>query len=147
MARGLQPVPASRWPLPWLEVVLPPYALLLVLFHYKPESFILPITDERLGLVVVWALKVFGWALGGMLALSGLFMAFYLLYSPFYLVLNLGRILDRTAWTDPREVRFYVACFGLLSGLAALSLLNPEWALVSFVILAGSAQLLWRALL
>lgn len=147
MARGSQPVPASRWPLPWLEVVLPPYAVLLVLLHYRPESFVLPITDDRIELVVMWALKIFGWALGGMLALSGFFLAFYLLYSPFYLGLNLTRILDRTAWTDPREVRFYLACFGLLCVLAVLALWNPEWALVTFVILAGSAQLLWRLLI
>ncbi len=147
MAKNQRPAQTTRSPLPWLEIVLPVYAVVLVTVYYRPETFQLPIADERIEGIVEWSLRIFGWALGGMLALSGLFLAFYLLYSPVYLARNLRRVMDPTPRFDPREFRFYLSCFGLLCTLLVLGVLNRELALVVFTILAGSAQLLWRLLL
>ncbi len=147
MAGSPQPARIPHGPLSWLEIVLATYAVVLVTVYYRPEAFQLPIADERIESIVEWSLRLFGWALGGMLALSGLFLAFYLLYSPVYLAQNLPRVLDPTAWIDAREFWFYLSCFGLLCTLIVLGVLNRELALAVFTILAGSAQLLWRLLL
>ncbi len=146
MAKSSGPAQAPRWPLPWLEIVLPAYAVVLVMVYYRPDSFHLAIADDRIQSIVAWSLRVLGWALGGVLAVSGLLLAFYLLYSPVYLARNFPRALDPGVWVDPRELRFYFCCFGLLCALIVLAIWEPELALVAFTILAGSAQLLWRLL-
>jgi len=127
--------------------VLPAYAVILVVVYYRPDSFRLPIVDERIQSIVAWALRISGWALDGVLALSGLLLAFYLLYAPVYLARNLRRVLDPTAWIDGREFRFYLCCFGLLCALIVLWVLNREITLVVLTVLAGSAHLLWRLLI
>lgn len=146
MAKNQRPAQTTRSPLPWLEIVLPVYAVILVVLYYRPDSFYLPIADERIESTVAWALRILGWALDALLVLSGLLLAFYLLYSPVYLARNLRRFLDPTAWVDTREFRFYLCCFGLLCVLIVLGVWNSELALVFLTILAGSAQLLWRLL-
>ena len=60
-------------------------------------------------------------ALGGLLGLWALIIAFFLLYSPFYLIGKLPLLVGKGGWVDRREVRFYLACFGLLCVLAALT--------------------------
>lgn len=131
---------------PWMELILPLYSLGMVILYYRPQA-LPPALEERLvdGMFrwVIWGTVG---ALGGVLALSALFLAFYLLYSPFYLLENAKRILDPHTWVDQREVRFYMGCFVLLVSLIGLTLMNPDAALVAFVLLAGSAQFLWRIL-
>lgn len=144
MARRSRSNHATAWPVPWLEIVLPIYAMALLMVYYRPESIHLDIPDERLETVAVWAVWALGAGLGGLLALSALFVAFYLLYSPLYLAKNLQWVFDRGVWTDPTEVRFYLCCFGLLCALTILAIWNQELALAVFVVLAGSAKLLGR---
>lgn len=143
---------ASLWDLhlrprrPWMGFILPFYTLVMVLFHYRPQVLVPFLDDALTHGILWWALWVIIGALGGLLALSALFLAFTLAYSPVYLVAHAGRILDPQAWVDQREVRFYVGCFVILCGLLTLAFLKPEAALVSFILLAGFAQVLWRFL-
>lgn len=131
---------------PWMELVLPLYALAMVIIYYRPQALPPAIEDKLVDGMFRWVLWGIVGALGGVLALSAFFLAFYLLYSPFYLVENARRILDPQAWVDQREVRFYIGCFLVLCGLLMLVVVNPDAALVSFTLLAGSAQFLWRFL-
>lgn len=131
---------------PWMELILPLYTLAVVILYYRPQALPPAIEEKMLDGMFRWVIWGIVGALGGVLALSALFLAFYLLYSPFYLVENAKRILDPHVWVDQREVRFYLGCFVLLVSLVALALMDPDVALVSFVLLAGSAQFLWRVL-
>ena len=131
---------------PWMELILPLYTLALVILYYRPQALPPAIEETLLDGMFRWVIWGIVGALGGVLALSSLFLAFYLLYSPLYLVENAKRILDRHVWVDQREVRFYLGCFVLLVSLVAVALMDPNLALASFVLLAGSAQFLWRVL-
>ena len=131
---------------PWMELILPLYTLALVILYYRPQALPPAIDETLLDGMFRWVIWGIVGALGGVLALSAVFLAFYLLYSPLYLVENAKRILDRHVWVDQREVRFYLGCFVLLVSLVAVALMDPNLALASFVLLAGSAQFLWRVL-
>jgi hypothetical protein len=85
--------------------------------------------------------------MSGVLALSGLFVAFFLLYSPVYLAARSMVLVGKGGWVDRRELRFYCACFMLLCSLVAIAILSPAVAAALFVLIAGSAHLLWRAFL
>ena len=132
---------------PWMEVILPLYALGMIIVYYDPQALPPAIAETLLDGMFRWMLWGVAGALGGILALSALFLAFYLLYSPFYLIENARRILDPHVWVDHREVRFYLGCFVMLACLIALALLSPDAALISFILLSGCAQFLWRVLL
>ena len=131
---------------PWMELILPLYALGMTIVYYRPQALPPAIEEKLLDGMFRWVLWGVVGALGGILALSALFLAFYLLYSPLYLIENAKRILDPHAWVDHREVRFYVGCFITLVCLLWLAFVNPDAALVSFTLLSGSAQFLWRFL-
>jgi len=130
----------------WMEFILPVYSLVMLLIYYRPQVLVPAMDDALTHGKLWWALWIIIGALGGLLALSGLFLAFSLLYSPVYLIGNARRILDPRAWVDRHEIRFYVGCFAILCGLATLGFLYPPAALLSFTVLAGFAQTLWRAL-
>jgi hypothetical protein len=129
-----------------MEFVLPVYSLGMLLIYYRPQLLVPAMDDALTHGKLWWALWIMIGALGGLLALSGLFLAFSLLYSPLYLIGNARRILDPGLWIDRREMRFYVGCFAIFCGFAALGFLYPAAALPSFAVLAGFAQTLWRLL-
>ncbi len=108
----------------WLEALLPLYAvaLIIVWFHaeYTPAVLTGSMSESPLP-ALAWA--VVG-ALGGLLGLWALIISFFLLYSPFYLIGKLPLLFGKGGWVDRREVRFYLACFGFLCLLAALTLLG-----------------------
>ena len=131
---------------PWMEIILPLYSLFMILLYYRPHMLVSVMEEAPAHRILWWGLWVIIGALGGILALSGLLLAFCLLYSVVYLLLNAGRVLDRQAWVDRSELRFYLGCFIILCGLLALTFAHPEAALVTFTLLAGFAQLLWRLL-
>lgn len=131
---------------PWMELILPLYSLAMIIVYYRPQALPPALEETLVDGMFRWALWGIVGALGGILALSALFLVFYLLYSPVYLIENARRILDPHTWVDQREVRFYVGCFLVLVSLLGLALVNPDAALVSFTLLAGSAQFLWRFL-
>ena len=143
---GFYPEIRFRPSRPWMELILPVYALGLILLYYKPQLLV-PILDSvPMNEILWWALWVIIGGLGGILALSALFLAFCLLYSPVYLVGNARRILDPGVWVDHGEVRFYFGCFVLLCGLVTLAVFHPKAALVAFTMLAGFAHILLRPL-
>ena len=129
-----------------MEVVLPLYSLGMVLLYYRPQVLVGTLGATLMHEILWWGLWIVIGALSGPLALSALFLAFSLVYSPIYLIGNASRLLDPHVWADRREVRFYLGCFGILCGLLIVAFLHPEAALVSFTLLAGFGQALWRLL-
>lgn len=130
----------------WLEVVLPLYSLAVVLAYLRPQYLPLPTAGQVTESLMPWAVWGLVGAMSGVLALSGLTVAFFLLYSPLYLLARSWMLVGKGGWVDRREVRFYGACFVLLCVLAGLALFNPVAATSTFVIIAGFPHLLWRAL-
>ncbi|HUG37137.1 MAG TPA: hypothetical protein VML54_09330 [Candidatus Limnocylindrales bacterium] len=127
------------------EVALPMYSLAVVVFYFRPQY--LPPgmagSAESVMLLALWGLVG---AMSGVLALSGLTVAFFLLYSPLYLLARSWTLVGKGGWVDRRELRFYAACFILLCFLGGLAVLSPLAAASVFVMMAGSAHLLWRVL-
>ena len=134
---------SARWA--WLELVLPLFAAaLLVLFHkpqYMPRVFVESATSP-----VAWAAWAVLGAIGGVMAFSGLIVAFFLLYSPVYLAGKAPVLMGKGAWTDRREIRFYGLCFVILCVFLALLVWDWRWFVSAFLLLTGFAPLLWRAL-
>lgn len=130
----------------WIEVVLPLFSVALLVAYFHPQYIPPPLDQNLFESVMPWAIWGVIGALSGVLALSGLAVAFFLLYSPVYLLARSTVLFGRKAWVDKRELRFYVACFVLLCFLAGLAIWYPLLAGVVFVLLAGSAHLIWRIL-
>jgi hypothetical protein len=129
----------------WLEVVLPLYTIALLYVYFRPESIPQSLAESNEQSLVPWAVWGVVGAMSGILALSGLFVAFFLLYSPVYLAARSMLLVGKGGWVDKRELRFYCACFILLCILLGLAMLNPVAAAAVFVMIAGSAHLFWRA--
>jgi hypothetical protein len=134
---------SARWA--WLELVLPLFAVaLLVVFHnpqYMPRIFV----ESAISPLAWVAWAVLG-AIGGVMAFSGLLVAFFLLYSPVYLAGKASMVVGKGAWTDRREVRFYGLCFVILCALLGLLLWDWRWFVSAFVLLTGFAPSLWRVM-
>jgi hypothetical protein len=134
----------SRYRL-WLEVILPLYTIALLYVYFRPESIPHSLSDSGEQSLFPWAVWGVVGAMSGILALSGLFVAFFLLYSPVYLAARSMVLVGKGGWVDKRELRFYCACFILLCILLTVAILSPVAAAAVFVLLAGSAHLFWRA--
>ena len=134
----------SRYRL-WLEIVLPLYTIALLYVYFRPEVIPHSLADGGEQSLFPWAVWGVVGALSGILALSGLFVAFFLLYSPVYLAARSMLLVGKGGWVDKRELRFYCACFILLCILLALAIMNPVAAAAVFVMIAGTAHLFWRA--
>ena len=134
---------SARWA--WLELVLPLFATtVLVIFHkpqYMPRIFI-----ESAPSPVAWVAWAVLGAIGGVMAFSGLLVAFFLLYSPVYLAGKASMLVGKGAWTDRREVRFYGLWFVILCGLLARLLGDWRWFVSAFLLVTGFAPSLWRVL-
>lgn len=129
----------------WLEVILPLYTIALLYVYFRPESIPHSLSDSGEQSLFPWAVWGVVGAMSGILALSGLFVAFFLLYSPVYLAARSMVLVGKGGWVDKRELRFYCACFILLCILLTVAILSPVAAAAVFVLLAGSAHLFWRA--
>jgi hypothetical protein len=130
----------------WLELALPLYSLALLVVYFRPQYLPQMTGEGAMDSIMPWAIWGVVGALSGVLALSGLFVAFFLLYSPVYLLGKSMMLVGTKGWVDKRELRFYTACFVLLCFLAGLAVWNPVAAAVTFVLLAGCAHFLWRLL-
>ena len=130
----------------WLEFLLPLYSLVILVAYFYPQHLPLHITGSPSESIMPWALWGLVGAMSGVLALSGLILAFFLLYSPLYLLARSWNLVGKGGWVDRREMRFYVACFILLCFMASLAVWSPMMAAALFVVLAGFAHLLWRLL-
>jgi len=130
----------------WLEIVLPLYSLAILMAYFCTEYLPLHIGGSPQESMMPWAVWGLVGAMSGVLALSGLTLAFFLLYSPLYLLARSWMLVGKGGWVDRRELRFYTGCFILLCFMGSLAVWNPVAAASLFVVLAGSAHLLWRAL-
>jgi hypothetical protein len=134
----------------WGEVLLPVYSLVAVFIYFRPETLPDQVEGSLVEGAAVWALWAVIATLTGVLAVSAVFVAFYVLYSPFYFAhyfaRQVGASLGGSGWVDRRERRFYAGCFGLLCLLLGLGLADPSYAAVAFILLSGTAPLLWRIL-
>lgn len=131
----------------WVELVLPLYSVFAVFTYFRPGLLPTEVEQSALESAVVWLLWGVVAALTGILAISALFLCFYLLYSPFYLAGQVRQMAGPHKWVDRRELRFYLGCFVMLCVLGGLAVTNPAVAVAVFILLAGSAQILWRILL
>jgi hypothetical protein len=134
---------SARWA--WLELVLPLFAMAVLLVFHKPQ-YMPSVLVESATTPVVWVAWALLGALGGVLSFSGLLVVFFLVYSPVYLARKAPMLVGKGAWTDRREVRFYGLCFVILCVLLALLLWDWRWFVSAFVVLTGFAPSLWRAL-
>lgn len=130
----------------WLELVLPLYSIAVLVHYYRPNVMALPADSSGAGAVMPWALWGLVGAMTGVLALSGLVLAFFLVYSPLYLLARGWMLVGTGKWVDRREFRFYVTCFILLCFLVGVAVWNPLGAASIFVVLAGCAHFVWRLL-
>ena len=131
----------------WVELVLPLYSVFAVFAYFRPSVLPAEFDQSALESAAVWLLWGVVAALSGILAISALFLCFYLLYSPFYLAGQVRQMAGPHKWVDRRELRFYVGCFVILCLLGGLAATNPTVAGAAFIILAGSSQVVWRVLL
>ena len=129
----------------WLEVVLPLYTIGLLYAYFRPQSIPQALSEGHEQAIWPWAIWGLVGAMSGVLALSGLFVAFFLLYSPVYLAARGMVFVGKGGWVDRHEMRFYSSCFVLLCFLVVVAILSPIAAAALFVFIAGSAHLLWRA--
>jgi hypothetical protein len=129
----------------WLEVIMPIFAVALLIVFFKPQHtpqlFLETATSPA-----AWAAWALLGAAGGVLTFSGLFVLFFLVYSPVYLAGKLPVIAGKGGWTDQREIRFYGLCFVLLCMLLGLLLWDWHWFVAAFLLLTGFAPALWRVL-
>ncbi|MBI5629229.1 MAG: hypothetical protein HY953_09940 [Candidatus Rokubacteria bacterium] len=130
----------------WIEVALPVYSVAVLFVYFRPEYMPRADGDSVGEWLMPWAIWGVAGAMSGVLALSGLAVAFFLLYSPLYLATRSLALIGKGGWVDRRELRFYVGCFILLCFLAGLAVWNPVLAASIFVLMAGCAHLVWRAL-
>ena len=130
----------------WLEVLLPLYSVALTIVFFRAEYTPTVLTDSMSESPLpgmAWA--VVG-AFAGILALWALIVSFFLLYSPFYLIGKLPLLVGKGGWVDRREVRFYLACFGFLCVLLAVTYWEPPAGLTTFAVAAGCGPVFWRLL-
>ena len=104
----------------WLEVLLPAYTLALLIVMLWPEYMPGILGHRPSESVLPWVAWALVGAMTGILILWGLIIAFFLLYSPFYLLGKIPMLFGRGAWVDRRELQFYLCCFLLLAVLASL---------------------------
>ena len=124
---------------------MPLFAVALLIVFFKPE-YVPHVFLESATSPGAWAAWTFLGAAGGVLTFSGLFVVFFLLYSPVYLAGKLPTLTGQGGWTDRREIRFYGLCLILLLVLLGLLLMDWRWFVAAFLLLAGFAPALWRLL-
>lgn len=134
---------STRWA--WLELVLPLFAVALLVVFHKPEYMPRILAESAMSPVAWMAWAILG-AMGGVLAFSGLLVAFFLLYSPVYLAGKAPMLVGKGAWTDRREVRFYGFCLLILCALLGLLLWDWRWSVSVFLLVTGFAPSIWRVL-
>jgi hypothetical protein len=130
----------------WLEVLLPLVSLGILTVHFHPE-YLPPAILEDPGTSILLLLgRALLWAVLGIWALSALIVAFFLLYSPVYLLNRSAMLIGEGGWVDRREVRFYLLCFLLLCILSFLAWWHFDYFVVLGVLMAGFGPVMWRAM-
>ena len=130
----------------WLEVLLPAYTLAFLLVMLRPE-YLPGILGHKPGeSILPWVVWAIVGAMTGVLILWALIIAFFLLYSPFYLLGKVPMLFGRGAWVDRRELQFYTSCFLVLVLLAGLLVWEPRKGLIAFTVVSGCGPVFWRYL-
>jgi hypothetical protein len=132
----------------WLEAVLALVSLAILYFTHRPEEIprALDLSSDSGLSLWDWILRGMAFGLLGVWGFSALIVAFFLFYSPFYIVNKLPHLVGKGGWLDRREVRFYLACFALVCLLVVLLLRSYDAAGVLFILLAGFGPVVWRVL-
>jgi hypothetical protein len=142
VAGGLQQSVFRRW----LEVFLPIYTAALLFVWFRPEHTP-EVFSQSVGLSPLpWLAWGAAGAMLGVLTLWSVIVAFFLLYSPVYLLGKAPMLVGQGGWVDRRELRFYGACFVLLCALAAVGSQSLPAAVVLFAGIAGCGPVFWRLL-
>jgi hypothetical protein len=130
----------------WLEVTLPVYTLGLMGVVLYPQYLPSLLAQNLSASVLPWI----GWAvvgaMSGVLVLWALIVAFFLAYSPFYLLGRTPTLLGRGAWVDRRELQFYLCCCVMLCLLATLFFWDARVGLMAFMLASGCGPVFWRYL-
>jgi len=130
----------------WLEVLLPIYTVGFLVVWFRPEYTPELLTQSMSVSVLPWVVWALVGAMTGILALWALIVAFFLLYSPIYLLGKSPILLGKGGWVDRRELRFYLMCFVMLCLVAFLFYWGLPVGLTVFALVAGCGPVFWRAL-
>jgi hypothetical protein len=131
----------------WLEVLLPLYTAGFLLVWFRPEYTPALLTQSMSASVVPWMAWAVVGAMTGILALWALIVAFFLLYSPIYLLSRSPMLVGKGGWVDRGELRFYVLCFLMLCLVGFLFSWGLPLGLTVFALVAGCGPVFWRALI
>jgi len=132
----------------WLEVMLALVSLAILYFTRRPDELprALDLSSD-VGLTLWdWIFRGMAFGLLGVWGFSAIVVAFFLMYSPIYIINKVPHLVGKGGWLDRREVRFYFACFALVCLLVILMTRSFDAAGVLFVILAGFGPVFWRLL-
>jgi len=132
----------------WLEVMLALVSLAILYFTRRPDALprALDLSSD-VGLTLWdWIFRGMAFGLLGVWGFSAIVVAFFLMYSPIYVINKVPHLVGKGGWLDRREVRFYLACFALVCLLVILMTRSFDAAGVLFVILAGFGPVFWRLL-
>jgi hypothetical protein len=130
----------------WLEVTLPVYTLGLLTVVLHPQ-YLPPLLAQSLGeSVLPWLAWAVVGAMSGILILWSLIVAFFLAYSPFYLLGRSPMLIGQGAWVDKRELQFYLCCCLVLCLLVALFVWDARAGLTAFMLVSGCGPVFWRYL-
>ncbi len=130
----------------WLEILLPLVSLGILTVHFHPEYLPSALLEDPGSSIPLLLGRALLWAVLGVWALSALIVAFFLLYSPVYLLNRSAMLIGEGGWVDRREVRFYLLCFLLLCALSFLVWWRFDYFVVVAVLMAGFGPVMWRAL-
>ncbi len=132
----------------WLETVLAAFSLSVIYVNAHRELMprALDLNNDANLTLADWLFRGIVFGLMGILGFSAIVVAFFLLYSPIYLVNKLPHLIGQGGWLDKREVRFYLACVALVCLLLTLFTWSGEAFTILLVLLAGFGPLVWRLL-
>ncbi len=132
----------------WLETVLALFSLAVLYVNQHRDAMprALDLTNDANLSLLEWLFRGIVFGMMGILGFSALVVAFFLIYSPIYLINKIPHLVGKGGWLDRREVRFYLACFALICLLFALLAWSTEAFTMILVLLAGFGPLVWRLL-
>jgi hypothetical protein len=132
----------------WLETLLAAFSLAVVYVdrHRELMPRALDLTSDANLTLWDWLFRGMVFGMMGILSFSALVVAFFLVYSPIYLINKVPHLVGKGGWLDKREVRFYLACFALICLLVTLLTWSTEAFTILLVLLAGFGPLVWRLL-
>jgi hypothetical protein len=132
----------------WLETLLAVFSLAVIYVdrHRELMPRALDLTSDASLTLWDWLFRGMVFGMLGILGFSALVVAFFLLYSPIYLINKIPHLVGKGGWLDKREVRFYLACFALICLLVTFFIWSTAAFTVLLVLLAGFGPLVWRLL-